>query len=200
MPSFWQSSTVYTLNTRVVDNNGNLQQVIVAGASGLTSPTWATTLGTTTPDNSITWKLVGYQTIQIQRKPIGPVQEIPSDVISVSTGSSDAGKIVTLSSSGLLDPSVIPSGTGAISVTTVTSNYTVLVTDFLIFVNSTTAVALTVPDTSYLGQTFRIKNINTGVVTIAGVTGTIDGQASVQLSLQYQSLDLEWNGTNYFIV
>jgi hypothetical protein len=44
-----------------------------------------------------------------------------------------------------------------------------------------------------------VKSIGTGTVTVQGVTGTIDGQASVDCSLQETSIDLLFDGANFWI-
>jgi hypothetical protein len=51
------SSTAY--QQIVTDSNGNLQAVSVGGTSGGSAPTWSTTMGGTTTDNTITWKMIG---------------------------------------------------------------------------------------------------------------------------------------------
>ena len=40
---------------RIVDSNGNIQNVVTAGTSGATVPTWATAQGVTTNDGTVTW-------------------------------------------------------------------------------------------------------------------------------------------------
>jgi len=54
----WNQGAVYVKNECVVDANGNVQQVTVAGTSGASQPTWDTDVGDTTTDNTVTWKLV----------------------------------------------------------------------------------------------------------------------------------------------
>ncbi len=51
----WKAGTKYALNGAIVDPNGNMEQITVAGTSGATQPTWPTTAGATTVDNSATW-------------------------------------------------------------------------------------------------------------------------------------------------
>jgi hypothetical protein len=40
---------------RILDTNGNVEIIIVAGASGALAPVWNTTIGGTTVDNAVTW-------------------------------------------------------------------------------------------------------------------------------------------------
>ena len=56
----WNGDTVYALGAQILDSNGNVQQVTVAGTSISTDvePTWATAVGSPTMDNTVTWKCV----------------------------------------------------------------------------------------------------------------------------------------------
>jgi hypothetical protein len=62
----WASGTVYTKGQIVLDSNGNIQIVKVAGTSGGSAPSWPTEPewdpfleGTTTTDNTVTWMYFG---------------------------------------------------------------------------------------------------------------------------------------------
>lgn len=54
----WQGNTYYSLAGVVIDPNGNLQQVSTPGKSGATAPTWATSVGNTTNDGAVVWKMI----------------------------------------------------------------------------------------------------------------------------------------------
>jgi hypothetical protein len=54
----WQANTFYSLPGVIIDSNGNLQQVTAKGLSGGSTPTWATSVGNTTTDGSVTWKMI----------------------------------------------------------------------------------------------------------------------------------------------
>ena len=57
--SNWAAGTYYSPFGLLIDSNGNLQQIQVAGTSKSGSPpTWATIVGNTTVDNSITWIMI----------------------------------------------------------------------------------------------------------------------------------------------
>lgn len=43
----------------ILDSNGNLQRVKTLGTTGASQPTWATTVGSTTTDNTMTWECLG---------------------------------------------------------------------------------------------------------------------------------------------
>lgn len=64
--ALWKASTAYTVGTRIVDSNGNVEQVYSikgTGTSGTTQPTWSTTLGGQTTDNpganQVVWQNAG---------------------------------------------------------------------------------------------------------------------------------------------
>lgn len=48
----WQANTFYSVGTKIIDSNGNIEQVVTAGTSGSIQPTWQTGVGTETPDGS----------------------------------------------------------------------------------------------------------------------------------------------------
>lgn len=54
----WAKNTFYSLVSVIIDSNGNLQEVIGAGVSGASTPTWGTNLGVTTTDGGVTWLMV----------------------------------------------------------------------------------------------------------------------------------------------
>lgn len=54
----WSSSQAFAIGAEILDSNGNLQRVTVAGTSGTMPPTWNTTIGATTTDGTVTWDLV----------------------------------------------------------------------------------------------------------------------------------------------
>ena len=56
----WNGDTVYPLGAEILDSNGNVQEATVAGTSVTTDtePTWATSVGSTTTDNTVTWTCV----------------------------------------------------------------------------------------------------------------------------------------------
>ncbi len=53
------AATLVSIATSIVDSNGNLQNVLTAGKSGGTHPTWATTTGSITADSGTTWSNAG---------------------------------------------------------------------------------------------------------------------------------------------
>jgi len=63
-PGGWQPGATYTYGNLILDPNNNVQICQVGGQSaGATqSTTWATTVGSKTVDNQVTWKLIGSST------------------------------------------------------------------------------------------------------------------------------------------
>lgn len=58
----WAASTVTQLGTQILDSNGNVQEATAVTSdakTGTVAPTWATTGGTTTTDNHVTWTVRG---------------------------------------------------------------------------------------------------------------------------------------------
>lgn len=56
----WKAVNLYTVNTIIIDSNGNIQLATsVAGLSGITNPAWKTALGATTTDALVQWKNLG---------------------------------------------------------------------------------------------------------------------------------------------
>ena len=51
-PGSWAAGTYYSPLAIIIDSNGNIQQVVTAGVSGASHPTWATTPSATTGDGS----------------------------------------------------------------------------------------------------------------------------------------------------
>lgn len=55
----WAASHAYVSGNIILDSNGNTQRCTTGGTSGTPSaPTWATTIGTTTTDGTVTWTMV----------------------------------------------------------------------------------------------------------------------------------------------
>lgn len=63
--SAWAASHAYSSGNLIVDSNSNIQRVTTAGTSGGSHPTWATTLSSTTTDNTVTWTLVALHTAPV---------------------------------------------------------------------------------------------------------------------------------------
>ena len=51
----WAANTSYALGAKIVDANGNVEQVTTAGTSGASAPSWNATIGGTTTDGTATW-------------------------------------------------------------------------------------------------------------------------------------------------
>jgi len=84
-------------------------------------------------------------------------------------------------------------------VTTVTDTYGILATDYTVVCNKTTAFTVTLP-TATVGQIFKIKNINTGIVTVEGASSdTIDGELN-QTVLQWDCLNVQCSAANTWLI
>ncbi len=58
----WASLHAYAVGNLLIDSNGNTQRCTTAGTSGAAAPSWATAMGGTTTDNTVTWTLVALHT------------------------------------------------------------------------------------------------------------------------------------------
>lgn len=92
-------------------------------------------------------------------------------------------------------------GTTTLPFTNRTSTYVVDNTDCVVNCTSGT-FTVTLPTAVGLeGQYFIIKNSGTGVITIDGDgSETIDGSLNFSLSIQYESIAVVSNGSNWVIV
>ena len=84
-------------------------------------------------------------------------------------------------------------------VSTNTAAGSVISTDYVYLVSGTTTITLPTP----VGNTnqYTIKRVGTSTVSIATTSGTIDGSASpITINVQYVSLTLVSDGTNWFII
>jgi hypothetical protein len=60
--SVWAAANAYSVGNLIVDSNNNIQRCTTAGTSGGAHPIWATTIGSTTTDNSAVWTLTAKST------------------------------------------------------------------------------------------------------------------------------------------
>ena len=99
---------------------------------------------------------------------------------------------------GTLTTGIINTG---FPITTVIANTTASESAGLILCNSTSALTITLPQgTAQAGARFTVKNINTGVVTVVGASGNIDGAVNFSIPTQYQTNTFSSDGTNYWII
>ena len=85
--------------------------------------------------------------------------------------------------------------------TTVTGDYTLTTSDFLIEITGSANVTITLPTAvGIAGREFEIKNSGTGEITVdADGTETID-DALTKILVQYDAMKIMSNGTNWIIV
>lgn len=82
-------------------------------------------------------------------------------------------------------------------VTTKTGAYTILVTDAILLGSGTFTFTLPAPATSGNGKRYDIYNTGVGVITIAPVSGTINGAASITVAAGVR-VSVACDGSNYF--
>ena len=80
-----------------------------------------------------------------------------------------------------------------------TAPYTANTSDIIILANGTFTVTLPTP-VGATGRFYTVKNTGTGTVTVATTAGTIDGGATAVITVQYSSIDVVSDGTNWNII
>lgn len=84
------------------------------------------------------------------------------------------------------------------AIVTKIANYQPAQTDGTILCNGTFTVTLAT--NLKTGTTFRIKNIGTGTITVSS-SANIDGATTYTLNpYQYASIDVQWDGSNWWIL
>ena len=91
-----------------------------------------------------------------------------------------------------------PAASSIQTINTITMNTTLSSAYNYVLVNGSGAVTVTLPS-PVTGTTYTIKNISTFTTTITPTSGTIDGAASFLIPIQYTSVSLITDGTNWFI-
>jgi hypothetical protein len=127
----------------------------------------------------------------------GGIAYVPEDVANKVTSISGASIDTQYPSAKLLYDKLelirIP------TVTVVVDTYSILSTDETVVCNKATSFTVVLP-TAVVGQVFRIKNINTGIVTIDGkTTDTIDGELSQDI-LQWECIHVQCYAANKWAI
>ena len=117
-----------------------------------------------------------------------------------------AAKAVLVGATGNANSTMQISGSVAMAITTVTSNYTLTGADNTVLANTTSgAITLTLPAPgAFAGRIYTIKKIGTGgidnALTITPTSGTIDGGASFIIYNDWTYVALQTDGTNWYII
>ncbi len=117
-----------------------------------------------------------------------------SNALTVSIVGNEVG-IGNRGPTSLLDVS----GPIATAIKTVTANYTVASTDSTILASG--SITVTLPSASGIsGREYIIKNIGASTVTVASSSGLIDGSSTFSLGSQYETITVQSDGTNWWII
>ena len=117
-----------------------------------------------------------------------------------------ASKAILVGASGNANSTVQVSGSLSMSITTVTSNYTLTGTDNTVLANTTSgAITITLPAPgAFAGRIYTIKKIGTGGIdndlTIVPASGTIDGGVSYKIYNDWTYVTLQTDGTDWYII
>lgn len=117
-----------------------------------------------------------------------------------------AAKTMLVGTTGNANSTVQVSGSLSMTISTVTSNYTLTANDNTVLANTTSgAITITLPaPTNFAGRIYTIKKIGTGGIdnelTITPASGTIDGGVSYKIYNDWTYVTLQTDGTNWFII
>lgn len=113
---YWQAGTNYVVGNVITDSNGNKQVATTNGTSAGSAPTWTTTVGSTTTDNTVTWQNAGPNGLtprsgyQWYYAYLDQYTGQPSNVspisVSTTTLANNLGVQYTLQGTGSFDPQV----------------------------------------------------------------------------------------------
>lgn len=91
-------------------------------------------------------------------------------------------------------------GSLALPITALSTATTLDATHYTVLCNGTFTVTLPAASTC-AGRIYNVKNVGTGTITVDGnASETIDGATTYALSTQYQTLTLQCDGSNWFIL
>ena len=180
-------------NTLTFSENGwsatnNLGQTIIAGigATGPIGPTGAT--GPAGPTGA-----TGTTGLTGATGPTGPTGATGTTGLTGATG--PTGPTGATGTTGATGPAA---STATVTLST-GSTYTATTTTPVVLVN-VTPMTVTLPNSTN-GQVFSVKAIiNNPTTTITPASGTVDGNASEVLTVQYMSADFITDGANWFIL
>tara|TARA_R110001599_G_scaffold16691_1_gene67670 strand:- start:3531 stop:6167 length:2637 start_codon:yes stop_codon:yes gene_type:complete len=84
---------------------------------------------------------------------------------------------------------------------TVTSNYTITDTDHTVLVSGSASTNITLPSAvNNSNYVYNIKNITTGAVAISGTVGLIDLTGSLIINSKFESVTVQSDGSNWYII
>jgi hypothetical protein len=118
----------------------------------------------------------------------------------------NATKTMLVGTTGNANSTVQVSGSLSMTVTTITSNYTLTSADNTVLANTTSgALTVTLPAPGAItGRIYTIKKIGTGGIdnqlTITPTSGTIDGGASYTIYNDWTYVTMQTDGTNWYII
>jgi len=123
--------------------------------------------------------------------------------VQLGTGVNSTDSTIQFLSSGSVTAAEF--GRLASNVTTVTATtYTALVADGAILASNAAGVAITLPAAASVPSNYRLSIVNigaSGAITVDGdSTETINGELTIILTTQYESVTLVTDGSNWFIL
>jgi hypothetical protein len=116
----WQASIAYTAGQEILDKNSNMERATTAGTSGSSQPTWNTTSGGATTDNTVTWTNEGPFTIISPFLPSWQASTAYSSGKTIIDSNNNLERVTTAGTSGSSQPSWKTSSGGTTTDNTVT--------------------------------------------------------------------------------
>jgi len=159
-----------------------------------------------------------YQAVILQADPSNSTQAARKGYVDTQVGNeatraeaAEASKLPTASAgplatqAGASPQQALVNAMGAVHTITAGSTYAVLPTDLYVCIKLTTPglITLTLPSTYNQSNLLNIKdcagNAATYPITLNPASGTIDGQSTIVMPVNYESLTLSYNGTGWSI-
>jgi hypothetical protein len=188
----WRANTYYSLPGVIVDTNGNLQQVTVAGKSGATAPTWATTVGLTTTDGSVTWTMIQTAASLVWQPNTSYAATLEFALTSVASSVGSSAVYTGAITNGAGTQYVLTSADNASSgSTTYNGTFTGATTGSLV---GTTVVIAGFDNTANNGVFLITANSGTTSITVNNAAGVADTHAATATVSTYTGKTVVVNG------
>lgn len=161
----WAANTFYSLAAVIIDTNGNLQQVTTAGLAASSTPTWATSVGVTTTDGTVTWTMV--QTAAQLVWTTGTAYVPPVQITAVA-GASGGSAVYTGNITG-------GAGNALSGLSFLVTGFADLVNNGIFSCTASTATTLTLSNASAVAQTALAVSTASKWISIQYVIGNASG-------------------------
>lgn len=118
-------------------------------------------------------------------------------------GNITCSAVKATSFTGSLSSSVVGTQGFTAGIKSITTNYTASSIDYTILCKATASIEINLPSTTANGQIFNIKNATSqsfGITVTPTSPALIDNQSSWVINSAYNSMELQYDGTNWWII